>query len=230
MYKFDVSITNSTLFAVIGCGFFLSLSYMIYILNNFITNQLQYVSKEHFFVVLGLISENIGVAGKKYFSLVFSLFSFILFANLIGMVPYSFTITSHLILTFGCALLFFLGINYIGIAKHKQHFLSLFLPSGSTVFLAIILIPIELISYLFRVVSLPVRLFANMMAGHTLLKVIAGFAWTMMTANAVIFFFHYLPTLLLIILMGLELGVGIIQAYVFSILVCMYLNDALHLH
>jgi len=193
-------------------------------------NHWQYVLKEHFFVVLGLISENIGAAGKKYFSLIFALFSFILFSNLIGMVPYSFTITSHLILTFGCALLFFLGINYIGIKKHKQHFLSLFLPSGSTVFLALILIPIELISYLFRVVSLPVRLFANMMAGHTLLKVIAGFAWTMMAANVIIFFFHYIPTLLLIILMGLELGVGIIQAYVFSILVCMYLNDALHLH
>src|SRR5690349_2400723 len=203
---------------------------MVVMLNTFISTPWQFILKEHFLVVFNLISENIGVLGKKYFPIIFALFSFILFANLIGMVPYSFTITSHLILTFGCALLFFLGLNYIGIKKHKLHFLSLFLPSGSTVFLAIILIPIELISYFFRVVSLPVRLFANMMAGHTLLKVIAGFAWTMMAGNFFIFVFHYVPTLLLIILMGLELGVGIIQAYVFSILVCMYLNDALNLH
>ena len=146
------------------------------------------------------------------------------------MVPYSFTLTSHLIVTFTLALTIYIGFNIIGIQKHKLNFLSLLLPSGASLALVPILVPIELVSYIFRVISLPVRLFANMMAGHTLLKVIAGFAWAMLNSNIFIFFAHFIPLFLLVILVGLELGVAIIQAYVFTILTCMYINDALNLH
>ena len=146
------------------------------------------------------------------------------------MVPYSFTITSHLIVTFTLALTTFLGFNIIGIRKHKLNFLSLLLPGGASLALVPLLVPIELVSYIFRVISLPVRLFANMMAGHTLLKVIAGFAWIMSGLSGIMFFAHFVPLILLVLLVGLELGVALIQAYVFTILTCMYINDALNLH
>jgi ATP synthase subunit 6 len=173
---------------------------------------------------------NIGKQGKYFVPLIFVLFFFILLCNLIGMVPYSFTLTSHLIITFALSLTIYIGFNIIGIKKHKVHFLNLLLPSGSSIFLVPLLVPLELVSYIFRVISLPVRLFANMMAGHTLLKVIAGFAWAMLNVNSFIFMAHFIPLLLLVILIGLEFGVAIIQAYVFTILTCMYINDALNLH
>jgi ATP synthase subunit 6 len=139
-------------------------------------------------------------------------------------------VTSHLIVTFTLALMTFIGINIICIKEHGINMLSLFLPSGSSLFLALLLIPIEIVSYFFRPISLSVRLFANMMAGHTLLKVIIGFAWVMMLAGGGLLVAHTIPLLILVVLMFLELGVACIQAYVFSILVCIYLNDAIHLH
>ena len=146
------------------------------------------------------------------------------------MVPYSFTLTSHLIVTFSLALTIYIGFNIIGIKRHKLNFLSLLLPSGSNIWLVPILVPIEFISYFFRVISLPVRLFANMMAGHTLLKVIAGFAWSMLTIPGLLSLAHFIPLIIIVILIGLELGVAFIQAYVFTILTCIYINDALNLH
>ena len=153
-----------------------------------------------------------------------------LISNLIGLVPYSFTITSHIIVTFGLALMVFVGVTIISIKEHGLHMLSLFIPSGTSLALAFLLVPIEIISYVFRPISLSLRLFANMMAGHALLKVIAGFAWSMMTAGGLLFLAHFFPLVVLILLIGLELGVAFIQAYVFTILSCMYLNDAINLH
>ncbi|RLN96714.1 hypothetical protein BBJ28_00006888 [Nothophytophthora sp. Chile5] len=173
---------------------------------------------------------NIGKEGKNFVSLIFVIFLFILLCNLIGMVPYSFTLTSHLIVTFTLALTIYIGFNIIGIKKYKLNFLNLLLPSGASIALVPLLVPIELVSYIFRVISLPVRLFANMMAGHTLLKVIAGFAWSMLNVNSFIFIAHFIPLILLVLLVGLEIGVAMIQAYVFTILTCMYINDALNLH
>lgn len=146
------------------------------------------------------------------------------------MVPYSFTLTSQLILTFFLALTIFIAVNIIGLQKHKLNFFNLFLPSGADLMLAPLLIPIEIVSYIFRLISLPVRLFTNMMAGHTLLKVIAGFAWSLSRIGNILIIFHFIPLILLIILIGLEFGVAIIQAYVFTILTCIYINDVLHLH
>jgi ATP synthase subunit 6 len=156
----------------------------------------------------------------------YTLFVFILINNLIGMVPYSFTVTSHLVVTFSLALTTYIGFNIIGIKKHKLHFFSLLLPSGASLALVPLLVPIELVSYIFRVISLPVRLFANLMAGHTLLKVIAGFAWSMVSLGSIMIIIHFIPLLLLVLLVGLELGVAMIQSYVFTILTCMYINDA----
>lgn len=198
--------------------------------NEFIPTRFQTTVELLYSTAFELAYVNIGRQGLLFFPLIFSLFLFLFEFNLIGMIPYSFTITSHLIITFALALTVFIGFNIIGIRKHRISFLGLLLPAGASLALVPLLVPIEFVSYMFRVISLPVRLFANMMAGHTLLKVIAGFAWLMVNSGGLLAFIHIVPLGLLIILIGLELGVAIIQSYVFTILTCMYINDALNLH
>lgn len=195
-----------------------------------IPNSLQQIIKIIYKVSIELIYINIKNIGKFYIPIIFNLFLFLLFCNLIGLIPYSFTITSHLIITFSLSLILFISFNIIGIQKHKYNFLNLLLPSGSNFLLIPLLIPIEFISYLFRLISLSIRLFANMMAGHTLVKVIATFTWLMVNNNLLFFITHFIPLFLLILLISLEFGVAIIQAYVFTILICIYINDVLHLH
>jgi len=222
-------LTNSTIIIAIGFAFLFFYNKAINT-GTLIPNRLQLIFESMYETVVELVYLNIGTYGYLFMPLIFSLFLFLILSNLLGMVPYSFTVTSHLIVTFTLALTTFLGFNIIGIKKHKLNFLSLLLPSGASLALVPLLVPIELVSYVFRVISLPVRLFANMMAGHTLLKVIAGFAWIMAGLNGVMFFAHFIPLILLVLLVGLELGVALIQAYVFTILTCMYINDALNLH
>lgn len=177
--NFDFSITNSTVIILIGLFSF------CFLLNalvndkgsyNLVPNRWQVVVEGMYELISGLLKDTLGGKGQEYFPYVFTLFSFILIANLIGLVPYSFTVTSHLIVTFTTALAIFAGMNIIGILKHRKHFLSLFFPPGSPVALAPLLVIIELVSYVFRVISLSVRLFANLMSGHTLLKILAGFS------------------------------------------------------
>ena len=177
-----------------------------------------------------MLYDNLGSKGQQYFAFDFVLFLFVLLSNLIGLIPYSFTITSHLIVTFALALTVFVGVNIICVKEHGLHMISLFLPPGTSLGLALLLVPIEFVSYMFKPISLGVRLFANMMAGHTLLKVIAGFAWSMMLSSGFLFVAHLVPLLVLVLLVGLELGVAMIQAYVFTILTCIYLNDSINLH
>ena len=182
-------------------------------------------------MILSLVTDNIKDKKAQYFfPLVFTIFLLLLSLNLIGLVPYSFTLTSHLIVTLSLSIGIFIGINIICVRTHGMHFFSLFLPSGTSVVLAFLLVPIELISYIFKPISLSIRLFANMMAGHTLLKVIAGFAWSMVASGGLLLIAHLLPLLVLVLLVGLELGVALIQSFVFVILLCIYLNDALNLH
>jgi len=220
-------LTNASLILIIGMYFIIV---YLFIQNKFIPTHIQQIFEIIYNTALELSYANIGKKGRYFFSLIFVLFFFVLFCNLIGMIPYSFTVTSHLIITFSLSLTIYIGFNIIGIQKHKLKFLGLLLPSGASINLVPLLVPIELISYIFRAISLPVRLFANMMAGHTLLKVIAGFAWTMLNVNTIIFIAHFIPLILLVILVSIELGVAIIQAYVFTILTCIYINDALNLH
>ena len=174
--------------------------------------------------------DNVNVEGEKYFPLISVIFFFVVLVNLIGLAPYSFTVTSHLIVTVTMSFSIFIGINIICIKNYKMHMLSLFLPSNTSFGLALLLVPIEFVSYIFKPISLGVRLFANLMAGHTLLKVIIGFSWSMLMLENVVSIFHFIPFLVVVILYGLELGVALIQAYVFTILTCIYLNDGINLH
>jgi|TARA_B110000908_G_scaffold163805_1_gene210890 ATP synthase subunit 6 len=181
--------------------------------------------------ILSLVTDNIsGNKAQYFFPLVFSLFFFILNINLIGLIPYSFTLTSHLVVTFSLSIAIFIGINIICFRLHGIEFFSLFFPAGTSLVLALLLVPVEILSYVFRPISLGIRLFANMMAGHTLLKVFAGFAWTLMGCSGILFFSHLVPLLVLLPLLGLELAVAFIQAFVFSVLTCLYLNDSVNLH
>jgi ATP synthase subunit 6 len=197
--------------------------------NNYLCSQI--IFEFLYKVVISLVVDNLGQEnGQPFFPILFSIFFFIVCLNLIGLIPYSFTLTSHLIVTFALALFIFVALNIICIKKHGFAFFSLFLPSGTSFGLALLLVPIEFISYVFKPVSLSIRLFANMMAGHTLLKVIAGFAWTLSACTGILFLIHYIPLLILLPLFGLELGVALIQSFVFVILICIYLNDAINLH
>ncbi len=171
--------------------------------------------------ISNMLYEAAGPEARRFFPFIFSLFMFILFANLVGMIPYTFTVTSHIIVTFGFAALVFLGVTILGFMNHGIGFLRLFLPQGVPMALAPLLIVIELISYLVRPLSLSVRLFANMMAGHTMIKVIAGFVATMGI-------FGVFPLAFIVALTGLEVLIAVLQAYVFAMLSCIYLNDAYH--
>jgi F-type H+-transporting ATPase subunit a len=172
-----------------------------------------------------LISDIISTDNEKYFPIISVLFNFILFSNLIGLVPYSFTATSHLIVTFTLSFSVFIGINIITFNRYKMKTFSLFLPSNTTFFLALLLVPIEFISYIAKPISLGVRLFINLMAGHSLLKVIVGFSWSMLLLENFTSIGLVLPMMILVLLFGLELGVALIQTYVFIILTCIYIQD-----
>ena len=171
---------------------------------------------------------NAGEEGMRFFPLVFSLFLFILVANLIGLFPYAFTVTSHLIVTFALAMLVFLTVTLYGLFRHGAHFLRLFVPDGVPLVLTPIIVPIEVISYLSRPVSHSVRLFAVMLAGHITLKVFAGFVVSMAGLGTLGIVGAALPFVMTVALTALELLMALIQAYVFTMLTCMYLNDALH--
>ncbi|OYR08988.1 F0F1 ATP synthase subunit A [Brucella grignonensis] len=174
------------------------------------------------------IRENAGEHGMKFFPLVFSLFMFILVANLIGMFPYAFTVTSHIIVTFALAMLVFLTVTIYGLLRHGFKFFRLFMPAGVPVMLAPIIVPIELMSYISRPISHSVRLFAVMLAGHITLKVFAGFVVGLGGLGSLGLISAIMPLAMTVALTALELLMAIIQAYVFTMLSCMYLNDALH--
>ena len=214
LFCFDFSITNLVLVNVLVLLFF---SLFVYF---FISNTWQTLIETLYEISSQLLFDNINKDGKKYFPFISVVFTFVLFSNLIGLIPYSFTVTSHLIATFTLFFSIFIGISLICIQKHKFHMMSLFIPSNTSFGLALLLVSIELLSYIFNPISLGVWLFANLMAGHTLLKVIVGFSWSMLLLEDVLAILHILPLLILVLLMGLELGVALIQAYVFTILTC----------
>lgn len=234
----NFSVTNLLLINVLTLTFFSNIMYFLSSDTNylnktplfFIPNTWQIVIEALYEIVSKLIFDNINLEGEKYFPFISVIFTFILFSNLIGLIPYSFTITSHLIVTFALSFSTFIGVNIIGFQRHKVNMLSLFIPANTSFALALILVPIEFISYVAKPISLGVRLFINLMAGHTLLKVIAGFSWSLILLEDLLSFAHIVPLLILVILMGLELGVALIQAYVFTILTCIYLNDSVNLH
>ncbi len=188
-----------------------------------IPGRFQAMSELFYEFIANMIRDNVGSAGKKFFPFIFTLFIFTLFGNSAGLIPYGFTFTSHIAVTFFMAAVVFIAVTLIGIFKHGLHFFSLFFPHGAPLFTAPILIPIELVSYLSRPISLSVRLFANMTVGHVLLKVLAGFV-------VALGIFGVIPLAVLVAITALEVLIALLQAYIFTILCCIYLNDALHLH
>lgn len=227
----DFSVTNAVVTSLISLGAAWSLySFLIIFGLTFVPFRWQLVLEGLYETSAGLIWDSVGPRGQKYFPFIFTIFFFVLLSNVSGLAPYSFTTTSHLVQTLVLAYSVFVGVMIICAGVHGFHMLSLFLPGGTSLGLAFLLVPIEIISYIFKPVSLAVRLFANMMAGHTLLKVIVGFAWSMLCSGGFLLVVHVVPLGVLVILFGLELAVSLIQAYVFTILSCIYINDALVLH
>jgi F-type H+-transporting ATPase subunit a len=225
--------TNSNIFLVINILVFLFFVKLLNLLNSSTLKpkRFQYILESIYSFVLTTLVESVsGSTSKKYFSWIFFVFITLLIVNVSGMVPYSFTVTSHLIITFWFALGLFSGVTIIGIYINGINFFSLFLPPGVSLNMAPLLVVIEILSYFIRVISLSVRLFANMMSGHILLKVLLGFAWTMMVTNYFLYILHFFPLFIVFLLIGLELGVSVIQSYIFTILLCIYLNDAISLH
>jgi len=227
----DVSFTNSSLLAVMSCTLAFTLYNFACSGAKLVPNAWQSIIEFMYeFIWFNVLSENVKKNGNYYFPMLFTIFSFLFFCNLLGMIPYSFTVTSHIVVTLGLATMAFFAINVVMIRTHGFHALSFFLPSGAPLALAPLLVMIELVSYSFRVVSLALRLFANMMSGHCLLKILAGFAWTMLSAGGVLTILHLLPLVVIFAIVGLELAIAFLQAYVFTVLLCIYLNDAISLH
>ena len=233
------SIALGDSFALTNTGFFgFIVMFSIFAVLSFgtknatiVPNRWQTLVEGVFEFVLTMARDTVtGSKGEKYFPYLFVTFLTVAMSNLIGMIPYSFTITSQLAVTFTFGMVTFLGVNIIAVREHGLHFLSFFLPKDAPIALWLLLVPIEIISYVFRVISLSVRLFVNMMAGHALLKILAGFAWTMIGIGGIMYVAAGFPLIVLIVLTGMELGIALLQAYVWTVLVCIYLNDAINLH
>lgn len=220
----NLSFSNSSLFMVVAVASIIALMVLSTRKRALVPGRWQSVAEVMYEFVATMLKENVGTEGRQYFPLIFSLFMFILFCNLLGMLPYGFTVTSHVAVTFALAVLVFLGVTTIALVRHGFHFFAHFLPKGTPWWLAPLMIVIEIFAYLARPISLSVRLFANMMAGHVLLKVIAGFVVGMGLA------WGWLPLSFTVLLTGFEIFVAILQAYIFTILTCVYLNEAIHLH
>ena len=221
---FDISFTNASLFMIISSLAILIIFNIGSKKNSLLPNKIQLLAELSYTFVSNMISNTAGLKAKPYFAFIFSLFMFVLFCNMFGMIPYTFTVTSHIIVTFVLAAFIFIGVTIVGFAKHGFGYLKLFVPSGVPAILLPLIVVIEVISYLSRPVSLSVRLFANMMAGHTMMKVFGGFVISLGIVGG------WLPLSFSVALTGLEILVAFLQAYVFAILTCIYLNDALNLH
>ena len=221
--ELDASFTNSSLFMVLTVVAATALMVLAVRSRAAVPGRWQLLAELSYEFIAKMVSDNIGKEGKPYFSFIFTIFMFVLFGNFLGMLPYSFTFTSHIAVTLTMALVIFVLVTVIAFMKHGMHFFSFFLPAGVPIFLAPLMIVIEVISYFTRPFSLSIRLFANMMAGHTLLKVVGGFVFPLGLLGIV-------PVAGLVAITGLEFLIAFLQAYIFTILTCIYINDAINLH
>ncbi|MDP6681235.1 MAG: F0F1 ATP synthase subunit A [Pelagibacteraceae bacterium] len=220
----NLSFTNASLFMLVSAVIISFLLFLGAKKKSLVPSKIQLVTEMTYTFVAKMINDTTGNNAKVFFPFIFTLFMFVLFCNMIGMLPYSFTVTSHIIVTFTLAATIFIGVTVIGFLRHGIKYLELFVPKGVPIILLPLIVVIEIISYLSRPVSLSVRLFANMMAGHTMLKVFGGFVISLGLLGG------WLPLGFSVALTGLEILVAFLQAYVFAILTCIYLNDALNLH
>ncbi len=225
----DLAFTNSSLWmaiAVVVSTVFLSLAMRR---KALVPNRTQVFAEGIYGFVADMIRENIGPKGRQYFPLIFTLFIIVLFGNMLGMMPYSFTYTSHIAVTAALAFLIFFIVILVGIFKHGFHFFSLFLPPGVPWWLVPLILPIEIMSFLTRPITLSVRLFANMIAGHIMLKVFAGFSAGMMALGTAGLAAGLLPMIFNAVMIGFEFLIAFLQAYVFAILSCIYLKDSVEI-
>ena len=221
---YDVSFTNASLMMVIATA--LIVGFMVYAMRgrSLVPTRIQSVAEITYEFVANMVRENLGKDGMTYFPWIFTIFIFILLLNLLGLIPGSFTVTSHIIVTFALAGMVWLTATIIGFVKHGFGYLKLFVPDGVPLWLMPVIVPIELISYFIRPISHSVRLFANMMAGHTMLKVFAGFAVSLPWWGKIA------PTGFMVAFTGLEFLVAFLQALIFTVLTCIYINDAVNMH
>jgi F-type H+-transporting ATPase subunit a len=219
----DISYTNSSLMLTLVAGAIFLFFFLGLRKTSLIPNRGQGFVEMTYEFISDMVTSTVGSEGKKYFPLVFSIFLLVLLSNLAGLVPFSFTATSHIVLTFSLAIFAFIIINIIGFSRHGLHYFHLFVPQGAPWWSLFLILPIEVISYLIRPCSLAIRLAVAMTAGHIALKIFAGFVVTMGV-------FGILPLVFATLLVGLELLVAAVQAYIFSILICVYLNDAVNMH
>ncbi len=222
-FGIDVSFTNSALWMLVtiaAATLFLTLSTRG---RAMVPGRWQSMAEMTYELIASAVRDNVGPEGRRYFPFVFTVFMFVLFANYLGLLPFAFTVTSHVIVTFFMAGAIFIGVTLLALWRHKLKFFTFFAPPGVPVFMAPLLIPIEIIGYLTRPVSLSVRLAGNMMAGHIMLEVFAGFV-------IALGIFGFIPFVLVVMVYALEIIVAFLQAYVFSVLTALYIADAIHLH
>jgi F-type H+-transporting ATPase subunit a len=224
LFGYDVSFTNASLLMVIAVALIAGFLILAMGRRALVPGRIQSIAELSYEYIANMVRENLGEEGMKYFPWVFTIFMFILTLNLLGMIPHSYTVTSHIIVTFAFAAMVWIVVTIIGFVRHGFGFLRLFVPSGVPWWLMPIIVPIELISYFIRPISHSVRLFANMMAGHTMLKVFAGFVVGLGVLGG------WAPLVFLVGFTGLEIVVAFLQALIFTVLTCIYLNDALHMH
>ena len=224
----DLSFTNSSLFMVATVAAASAFLYFGSANRGLVPSRMQSMAELSYEFVASMLRDAAGSQGMRFFPFVFSLFMFVLFANLFGMFPYFFTVTSHIIVTFALAMLVIGTVIVYGFMKHGLKFLGLFVPEGVPGVLVPLVVAIEVISFLSRPISLSVRLFANMLAGHITLKVFAGFVVSLSALGAAGVLGAILPLIMVVAMTALEFLVSFLQAYVFAVLTCMYLNDALH--
>lgn len=222
--SFDISITNSTIYMFFSFSFFSFLLFLGTKTLLLIPHRYQLVVELLYQFIFDMVKGQATLKGQRYFPIIFVTFGFVLLSNVLGLTPYAFTPTSHIIITFMLAFSFFVGLTLIGFMRQGSSFLSLFIPSGVPVAILPLMILIEIMSYCIRPISLSVRLFANMLAGHTLLHIVAGFGVKLMS-NSILY--AILPILLLLAITVLEFGIAFLQAYVFVILLSIYLNDSI---
>jgi len=225
----DISFTNSSLWVMIGAVLSLVIMGLAAGRRSIVPGRIQLIGEEIYGFVEGLITDNIGQKGKEYFPLVFTVFMVVAMGNMLGMVPYSFTYTSHLAVTASMALMIFAIVMVAGVIRHGLHFFSLFVPSDVPMWMMPLVVAIEVVSFISRPVTLSVRLFANMVAGHVLMKVIAGFAIMFASLGGVAWLGALLPVAFNVIMIGFEFFIAFIQAYVFAVLTCIYLKDTIEI-
>lgn len=221
-------VTNLTIILVLNTLLFRLLFGAIFDRGKF--NVWEFMVMEIYDLVKSIVRSNTSLKRHQYFSLFFFLFAYILTSNLVGLIPYSFTATSSFVITFFVALSYFIGINIISVFKNQWTTSNLFLPGGVPLAISPFLTLIEIVSYFAKVFSLSIRLFANMMSGHALLKILIGFSWNLMTKNPVFLLLSFIPWLLVTVIMFLEALIAFLQAYVFTVLITIYVNDALVQH